>query len=195
MKKLTLLALCCFLLAVGCQDQPSSSGTSSSSTPAVETPAPAEVQPEATPAAGEETEAAADAPAVPLDAEALQGKLAHHNFVISLVDGQEFVVKLPEGAEGQTRPRPNISFGEWPFAGGKICNNYRGQVEVEGGKLFLKNAASTMMLCGDSGLNELESLLYQMLEKGVEVSFGEDGSLTLTGDEHELTFELSDYVN
>lgn len=123
-------------------------------------------------------------------------KLAHHNFVIKTVDGEEFVIKLPEGAESSPWANPNFSFGQWPFANGKICNNYRGKIEIKSDKLYLRNAASTMMLCGDTGLNELEGLFYQMLANGVEVSFNEnEKTMTLSGDGHVLVFELADYVS
>lgn len=223
MKKILPLLCCCLLFAVGCQNQPASPPETSdgqAAAPAEQAPAPeapaASADPEAAPTPPAVTDEPDLAPIPPLspetpppagddfmstadnrsaEAEGLKEKLAHHNFVIKTVDGQPFTIKLPDGAEATEMPRPNISFGEWPFAGGKVCNNYRGQVEVEGGRLFMKNAASTMMLCGDTGLSELENMFYQMMKNGVEVKFGPDNTLTLSGDGHELVFDRADYVN
>ncbi|MDL2260271.1 META domain-containing protein, partial [Deltaproteobacteria bacterium OttesenSCG-928-K17] len=102
----------------------------------------------------------------------------------------------PEGAEEDTGlPQPFISFGQWPQVNGKMCNNFRGKVEAKGETLIMENAAATMMLCGDTGLSELESMFFKMMHDGVSAAFGEDSSLTLTGGGHTLVFTISDYVN
>ena len=215
MNKLVLLALCCLLLAVGCQNQSAnkeqpkeeqaaaSSAASAEATPAEESEtlekqaAADNEQPGAAPQGGADSSSAPAAGSEEVRVGSLEAKLAHHNYLIKTVDGVEFVVKQPEGAEeeGGRWAKPNLSFGQWPFASGKICNSYRGNVEVEGNTLFMKNAASTMMLCFDPGLNEFEGLFYKLMGEGVEVSFGEDNSLILKGGGHELVFELADYVN
>lgn len=133
---------------------------------------------------------ASDAPAVQEKPADLKTILAHHNWVIKTVDGQEFPSASPDA---NPRPKPNISFDQWPHLSGRICNSYSGQFEVKGDTLTARNVASTMMLCVDESLNRLEGTLHQMLNKGVKVE-AKGRTLTLTGDGHELVFELFDYV-
>ena len=117
--------------------------------------------------------------------------LAHRNFIISSVDGQEFPTK---DQEGQSRPLPNLDFGQWPHVSGKICNNYSGQVELKGDVLSMKNAATTMMMCHDNELNQLEVTFHRLLNEGVKMEFVGQ-TLTLKSADHTLVFTVSDYVN
>ena len=179
MKKLVVIALmsCLMFILIGCQDQTTAQEQTSAATPS-------EAAPEAAPApaAGDE-----EAP-IP---EGLARQLAHHNFIIKSVDGKDVNFTKPDGVKMDP---PNMSFGQWPFVGGTICNSYRGQVEVKGDTLTVKNAASTMKLCIDQELNQLEGLFHQMLNAGVTVTMTPQ-TMTLTGSDHVLVFELFDYVN
>lgn len=181
MKNLVIMALCCLFLIIGCQNQSSTGEQSREQQTSAET----ESSQQAAPTAGaDET------------GESLEGRLAHHRYIIKSVDGAEFILEEPEGVEeGGRQAKPILSFGQWPFASGKICNNFRGDVEVKGNMLFMKNAASTKMFCFDDGLNSFENLFYQLMGSGLEVSFGEGNSLILKGGGHVLVFEAADYVN
>lgn len=192
MNKCILLILATCLAIAGCQEQSQGAGAASTSPPAAgqsaerempttptqPDPAPA-VQPEPAPSAGSES------------ASALQAELAHQNFIFKSFDGRELVNTNPDGSR---REPPHLSFSQWPHANGKICNSFRGPVELEGQTLTMKNAASTMMLCVDATINELESTFHQMMNAGVTVEL-KQRVLTLTGGGHTLVLELSDYVN
>lgn len=190
MKKLILLILVLGLLALaGCQDQPSGSQTAPAESTASAGPAtsgPEQAEPQAQPVQAEPTPSAGSEPA-----EALQTGLAHHNFIFKTFDGRELPATNPDGSH---REPPHLSFSQWPHANGRICNTFRGQVELDGGSLTMKNAASTMMLCIDPLINELETAFHQMLNEGVKVELAER-TLTLSGGGHSLVLELSDYVN
>lgn len=123
--------------------------------------------------------------------EGLPAKLAHRNFVIQSIDGQPF--NQQDNPDGSKPHKPNLSFGQWPHASGKICNSYSGRLEWAEETLKM-TAASTMMMCFDQEVNRLESLFHQMMNKGVKAEF--DGqTLTLSNDEHVLVFSLADYVS
>lgn len=194
MNKFILLILAACLTMAGCQEQsqrtvadstpPPAVGQSAEretpGSPALSDPAPA-ADAEATPAPSAGSEAASG----------LQAELAHRNFIFKNFDGRELSNTNPDGSR---REPPHLSFSQWPQANGKICNSFRGQVELKGQTLTMKNAASTMMLCVDSTLNELESTFYRMMDAGVTVEL-KQRILTLTGGGHTLILELSDYVN
>ena len=187
MPKIFILALVGCALLAGCQSNTETEDKPVAPSAAAETPAAApEVQADAAvPEALPPAESAGEA-----DSELRTG-LAHHNFVLETVDGREFTYPVPEGAAAA---QPNLSFGQWPHASGKICNGFSGQVELDGDTLFLKNAASTMMLCFADELNKFEGLFHQLLSGGVKVTL--DGrTLTLTGGGHVLVFKLRDYVS
>ncbi|MDR1920255.1 MAG: META domain-containing protein [Candidatus Adiutrix sp.] len=122
--------------------------------------------------------------------EAWEQKLARRSFSLKSVDGRELNLKKPDGSEG---PAPGLSFDEWPepparpFLSGKICNNYRGLIEIEGNILKMEKAAGTMMMCLDGELNRLENDFFKLLAEGVEMSL-EDGTLTLKGQGRVLVF-------
>jgi len=184
MKQLTLLVMFCLLLAA-CQNQGASDSSGSTS--------------QAAPPASVESSAAVPAPAPEPEknpggaepaATELQGQLAHHNFVLKSFDGQEFSGQNPDGSR---REPPYMSFGEWPNLNGRVCNSFRGMVEVQGHTLTMKNAASTMMLCLEE-LNRVENAFHQMMNEGASVKI-EGRDLTLEGAGHVLLFTLSDYVN
>ena len=110
--------------------------------------------------------------------------LLHHNFVLAEVNGQPF----------SGEKKPNIQFNEGMRVSGAICNNYTGQGELAGGKLYVRQLASTKMLCFEQGLNELEFAFGNMLMNGAEISY-RGNTLTLSGEGRVLKFELRDYVN
>lgn len=200
MNKFILLILAVCLVIVGCQEQSQGTGAASTPPPAAsqsaerETPT-APTQPEpATAAQSEPAPAVQPEPAPSAGSEpasGLQADLAHHNFIFKNFDGRELANTNPDGSR---REPPHLSFSQWPQANGKICNSFRGQVELEGRTLTMKNAASTMMLCVDATINELESTFHQMMSAGVSVEL-KQRVLTLTGGGHTVVLELSDYVN
>lgn len=192
MNKCILLILAACLAIAGYQEQSQGAGAASTPPPAAsqsaerETPT-APTQPEPAPAVQPEPAPSAGSESAP----GLQAELAHHNFIFKSFDGRELVNTNPDGSR---REPPHLSFSQWPQANGKICNSFRGPVELDGQTLTMKNAASTMMLCVDATINELESTFHQMMNAGVTVEL-KQRVLTLTGGGHTLVLELSDYVN
>lgn len=191
MNKLILLILIVGLSLIGCQDQsqntPAASGSPPANSPNPERATPnTALQPPDQPAQPEPAPSADSDPAA-----ALPAGLAHHNFIFKSFDGREAPSANPDGSH---REPPHLSFSQWPHANGKVCNTFRGPVELKGNTLTMKNAASTMMLCADPIINELESIFYQMMSDGMAVELNQK-VLTLTGGGHTLVLELSDYVN
>ena len=112
-----------------------------------------------------------------------QSDLLHHSFVLQSLDGQNL----------DFQPLPFMAFGEGMRVYGKTCNNFTGQGELKEGKLWVRNMASTRMLCVDQPLNQLEMLLAQMLDSGADISL-QGQQLTLRGHDHTLVFRLRDLV-
>ena len=113
-----------------------------------------------------------------------QSKLLHHNFILTEVNGTAFIGEKI----------PNIQFGEGLKVSGSVCNNYIGQGELIGDKLFVRELASTKMLCPDQDLNELEFAFGNMLMAGATISYNWN-TLTLVGDGYRLKFKLQDLVD
>lgn len=112
--------------------------------------------------------------------------LQHHRFVLASAGGKTFQLE----AERQ----PSIEFNEKMNVSGRICNQYRGQGELKDGYLFVRQMISTKMLCIDPELNKLESDFSQMLTNGASIRL-EKNILTLSKDDYEIIFRLSDYMN
>lgn len=98
--------------------------------------------------------------------------LAGRKFVLATADGEPFSVTMGK--------QPFIEFGEGFRVSGSACNGFTGPGSLEGGKLFLRNAASTMMMCVDEKLSGYERDFHAMLREGADISL-EGGELTLSG--------------
>lgn len=109
--------------------------------------------------------------------------LLHQRFTLSRVNGEAFSSEFRV---------PSIEFGEDMMIFGQICNNYRGKGEIEEGRLFVRHAASTMMLCPDQALNDLEHKLFTLLREGAAIRLDAD-QLVLEGNGLQLDFERNDY--
>lgn len=111
--------------------------------------------------------------------------LIHHNYVLVSVDGQAYA--------NQERV-PHISFNQGFNISGAVCNRFTGQGELVDGIVYLRNAASTKMFCVEEGLNQLETLFHEMLQKGASITL-EDQRLTMSQGNHTLVYALKDLVN
>ncbi|KMV35695.1 heat shock protein HslJ [Franconibacter pulveris] len=112
-------------------------------------------------------------------------QLVHHRYVLSTVDGAPL--------DASTR-MPEISFGENLHVAGSMCNRFMGQGELHGDVLKVKGMASTRMLCAEPRLNELDTLIGEMLTQGAKVSQSQK-TLVLETSQHTLTYKLADLVN
>ena len=112
-------------------------------------------------------------------------QLVHHRYVLTQVDGAPL--------DATTR-MPDISFGEDLHVAGSMCNRFMGQGELHGDVLKVKGMASTRMLCAEPHLNELDTLIGQMLGSGAQVTQTQK-KLELKTSQHTLTYKLADLVN
>jgi len=132
---------------------------------------------QATPAA--EATTAVDTTPVPED-------LLHLRFMLVRVDDKELII------EDQNQ-RPDIEFNEGFQISGHICNRYRGPAELKDGKLYAEKLASTMMLCINSELDELERLFFDTLRAGADISLTDDG-MTLSQGGRVLSYTRADWM-
>lgn len=86
--------------------------------------------------------------------------LAPNRYVLQRVNGEPFA--------GQERT-PEISFDETLRVSGQVCNRFMGQGILKGGVLTVPEMASTMMLCDDPELNEMEREFLEMLRQGARL--------------------------
>ena len=112
--------------------------------------------------------------------------LLHRRFTLAGVDGSEFTLE-------DRNMYPDIEFNEGFQITGRVCNRYRGPAELKDGRLYAENLASTMMLCINSELDELEQLFFAMLRAGADISLTDDG-LTLSQDGRVLSYARADWV-
>lgn len=111
-------------------------------------------------------------------------QLLHHNFVLTSVNGKTF--------KGKDQI-PSIEFNEGFRVTGAVCNRFMGQGTLESGVLRIEKMASTMMMCPDQKLNELESTFAAMMETGAAISL-EGTLLTLKEGNRTFVYTLKDYV-
>lgn len=111
--------------------------------------------------------------------------LKHYSYVLESVDGQKF------SSEFAT---PSLSFDDELMIFGRVCNNFRGQAQLKDNILKVEQMASTMMICPEQQLNDLERDFSQMLQAGAEIS-QQEGKLTLRQGGRELTYKLRDQAS
>jgi heat shock protein HslJ len=207
------------VVAAGCDQQkseaPAPAPAAVEETAAAEAPAEvAEVVEaiETPPAALEETAPAAEAPAEEIEVIEAVETPPVAEVEIAIVEGpipvegspadetaltlealaeKKFELRQVDGADYHAEQRPFISFDAQGLVVGKVCNNFRGPVKVEGGLLTLQSAAAaTQMLCPVNGLSDLEAKLFDMLNQGAEISL-EGAALTLKRGENVFVFEAA----
>lgn len=101
---------------------------------------------------------------------------------------QQFTLSEINEANFSGERIPTLEFGDGFMVTGRICNSYRGQGELVDSVLTVKAIASTRMLCPGTGLDELETRFFQMLDAGAQIAM--DGSrLTLKQGDTTLTFK------
>lgn len=120
----------------------------------------------------------------PAGASVTKEQLLHHNFVLTSIDGKAFTGK---------EQVPSIEFNEGFHVSGGVCNRFMGQGTLENGVLRIEKMASTMMMCPDQKLNELESTFAAMMGAGAAISL-EGKVLTLKEGNRTLVYTLKDYV-
>lgn len=114
----------------------------------------------------------------------LEKELVRRQFTLKSADGVDFTRK---------ERRPTIEFSEDLRVAGSVCNRLVGQASFEGSKLFIRNIASTKMMCPDHDLNRLENRFAEMFDTGFDVQL-EGKTLKLTQEGHDLVYERLDWA-
>ena len=107
--------------------------------------------------------------------------LLNRQFQLTAVNGKPFTVS-PE------QPEPGLSFSREMIVSGRICNSFSGTGQFKDSLLIVPEMASTLMLCHEPELNELETAFFNLLHTGAAVSLDEQtGVLILSS--NKLTLE------
>ncbi len=127
------------------------------------------------------TGCAAETPTTPASEDsALKQQLQGRSFTLASIDGQKF--KSKERA-------PTIEFSDTFRVTGAVCNRFMGDGMLEGDTLFVKQMATTQMMCADPALNTLEHAFAVMMQEGATVALQEKGpTLILKGKTHTLAY-------
>ena len=101
---------------------------------------------------------------------------------------RKYVLQSVNGVAFSARERtPEIEFDENLRVAGQVCNRFMGQGTLRDGVLTVPEMASTMMLCADAQLNDMEGNLFEMLRQGADLSL-RGNSLILRGGESAYEF-------
>ncbi|WP_330943534.1 META domain-containing protein [Vibrio diabolicus] len=113
--------------------------------------------------------------------------LQHHNWELVQIDGKNIELK-----ERQQAPR--LEIGENLTANGNAgCNNFFGQAELKNNQLRIEKMGMTMKMCMDDHM-KIEQAMSETLTEWSDITLTKEG-LMLKNDDHELTFQLRDWVN
>ena len=113
--------------------------------------------------------------------------LQHHNWQFVQIDGNNIELK-----ERQKAPR--LEIGENLTANGNAgCNNFFGQVELKDNQLRIEKMGMTMKMCMEDQM-KIEKVMSESLSDWNDITLTNKG-LVLKNTNHELTFELRDWVN
>ncbi|WP_134646849.1 META domain-containing protein [Vibrio diabolicus] len=113
--------------------------------------------------------------------------LQHHNWELVQIDGKNIELK-----ERQQAPR--LEIGENLTANGNAgCNNFFGQAELKNNQLRIEKMGMTMKMCLDDQM-KIEQAMSETLTEWSDITLTKEG-LMLKNDDHELTFQLRDWVN
>ena len=111
--------------------------------------------------------------------EPVEADLVARRYVLQKVNGEAF----------SSERTPEIVFGEGMRISGQVCNRFNGNGSLEKGVLTVPTMASTMMLCADQKLNQLEKDFAAMLRDGADLRLAER-TLTISRGETALEYTL-----
>ncbi|WP_411572413.1 META domain-containing protein [Vibrio sp. TH_r3] len=111
--------------------------------------------------------------------------LQHHNWQLVQIDGESIITP------SNMQP-PRLEIGEKMTANGNAgCNNFFGQGELDDNKFRIMQMGMTMKMCINDVMGT-EKALSQSLSDWSEIELTND-TMTLTNDQHTLTFTLNDW--
>ena len=112
--------------------------------------------------------------------------LQHHNWQLVQIDGKNIAA--------EERQAPRLEIGENLTANGNAgCNNFFGQAELKDNQLRIEKMGMTMKMCMEDQM-KIEKAMSETLSDWSDITLTNEG-LVLKNADHELTFELRDWVN
>lgn len=112
--------------------------------------------------------------------------LQHHNWQLVQIDGKNIAA--------EERQAPRLEIGENLTANGNAgCNNFFGQAELKDNQLRIEKMGMTMKMCMEDQM-KIEKVMSETLSDWSDITLTKEG-LVLKNADHELTFELRDWVN
>lgn len=123
---------------------------------------------------------------------ALTGCVTENSSSLEMLQNQSWTLSRIDGRELQLTGRqkaPNLQINQDLSASGYAgCNNFTGQVQLEGHQLRVEKMALTRKMCfGD--VMETEQVVSQTLSTWSDVSITKKNELILKNDGHQLVFE------
>lgn len=109
--------------------------------------------------------------------------LMHHHFVLVKANGQEIV----------SDKYAELEFGENMIITGKMCNLFSGKVALNDNVIKGAGLAMTKMVCPDKELNELDTVIEDLIVKGAKIELTKD-QLILKNEDNELTYKLKELM-
>ena len=110
------------------------------------------------------------------------------NLALSSFTGQTYnLSKVNGNAFDVSERQPTIEFGAENRISGVICNRFIGQGELTDGVLYVRNMASTKMVCMNQDLTKFEYTMSHLLMQGATISIN-NRKLTLRDAETVLEF-------
>lgn len=122
----------------------------------------------------------------------LTGCVTENSSSLEMLQNQSWTLSRIDGGELQLTGRqkaPNLQINQDLSASGYAgCNNFTGQVQLEGHQLRVEKMALTRKMCfGD--VMETEQVVSQTLSTWSDVSITKKNELILKNDGHQLVFE------
>ncbi|EOD9420381.1 META domain-containing protein [Vibrio campbellii] len=112
--------------------------------------------------------------------------LQHHNWQLVQIDGKNIAAEELQA--------PRLEIGENLTANGNAgCNNFFGQAELKDNQLRIEKMGMTMKMCMEDQM-KIEKVMSETLSDWSDITLTNEG-LVLKNADHELTFELRDWVN
>lgn len=112
--------------------------------------------------------------------------LQHHNWQLVQIDGKNIAA--------EERQAPRLEIGENLTTNGNAgCNNFFGQAELKDNQLRIEKMGMTMKMCMEDQM-KIEKVMSETLSDWSDITLTNEG-LVLKNADHELTFELRDWVN
>lgn len=170
------------LSLVGCQSDPDRPAAEGSASPVIEMnsgPAEAPAEPPVSKhGSGDLAREEASTPSTGGPSGLTKEFLMNQKFVLVQINETDYTSDV-----AQEIPAPTLEFDADFLVSGRFCNTFRGGGKLDHDVLTVETLASTRMLCADQTLNQLETIFFQMLRNGAELSMSGDRLFLKQGDQ------------